>query len=113
MEQYTVERTPHSHDNGADVVAVEDGGRHGLLIQCKHAEDAHKTIGKDAVQEIRTAVSYYEKKYGGVSFTPVALTNASHFSEGARALASANGVTLIERYELGELLKKYPLVRRY
>lgn len=113
MEQYTVERTPHSHDNGADVVAVEDGGRHGLLIQCKHAEDARKTIGKDAVQEIRTAVSYYEKKYGGVSFTPVALTNASHFSEGARALASANGVTLIERYELGELLKKYPLVRRY
>ena len=32
MEQYTVEHTPHSHDNGADVVAVEVGGRCGLLI---------------------------------------------------------------------------------
>lgn len=114
MEIYQeVTRTPHSHDNGADVVAIAEDGKHGLLIQCKHVEDVRKTMEKRAVQEIAAAVSFYEQAHRGVSFTPVALTNAEHFSDGAKALAAANGVNLIARHELNELLQDYPLVRSY
>ena len=113
MEIYQVTRTPLSHDNGADVVAIAEDGKHGLLIQCKHVEDFRKTMEKRAVQEIAAAVSFYGQEYRGVSFTPVALTNAVSFSDGAKKLAAANGVMLMARYELGDLLKKYPLVRNY
>lgn len=112
MQEYRVARTPDSHDKGADVVVIEEEGNSGLLIQCKHVAQPGKTPGNDAVQEIAAAIPYYEKQYG-VSFTPVAITNAASFSEGAKTLAAANGVILVARCELDELLHKYPLVRKY
>ena len=113
-EEFHAEQTPVSHDNGADVVVLEEPHRKtGLLIQCKHREDPRKPVGKEAVQEISAAVRFYEGQYPDVRFTPVALTNAAAFTDGAVQLAAVNGVRLMMRSDLDQLLRKYPLVRNY
>jgi HJR/Mrr/RecB family endonuclease len=83
----------------------------GFLIQCKHTEDINKTMGKQPIQEVTAALKAYEAEYKGVKFTPVAITNAAKFSEGARELAASNGVDLIARDELAKMFDKYEVLR--
>jgi len=108
---YNAIKTPDTNDNGADVVAIDTIKKVGFLIQCKHTEDVNKTMGKQPIQEVTAALKAYEAEYKGVKFTPMAITNAAKFSEGARELAASNGVKLVARSELGKMFEKYEVLR--
>lgn len=108
---YYTKKTPDTNDNGADVVAIDTIKKVGFLIQCKHTEEVSKTMGKQPIQEVTAALKAYEAEYKGVKFTPVAITNAAKFSEGARELAASNGVDLIARNELAKMFEEYEVLR--
>ena len=110
IEGFSAEKTPHSNDNGADVVAISDK-KTGFLIQCKHTENITKNFGKRAIQEIFTAVAAYEKNYRGIKFQPIVITNACGFSTGAVELAKDTNVKLISRNELAEMLTRYKILK--
>ena len=58
---WDVELTKNSRDKGADVIAQKNG--HIVAIQCKNQESA---VNNKAVQEVRTAKSYYGTHYAVV-----------------------------------------------
>lgn len=105
-------RTSESNDNGADVTVFSGSKQQNLLIQCKKTKNYQSNIGKDGVQEIKTALSYYEDIHS-CSFKPVVITNAKGFTSGAIDLANANGVQLICRAELTKMLELYPVEKIY
>jgi len=114
MEGFSAKKTPHSNDNGADVVVTSDkktGLKTGFLIQCKHTENITKNLGKRAIQEIFTAVAAYENIYHGIKFQPVVITNACGFSTGAVELAKDTNVRLISRNELTKMLARYEILK--
>lgn len=110
IEGFSAKKTPHSNDNGADVVAISEK-KIGFLIQCKHTENIKKNLGKRAIQEIFTAVAAYENIYRGIKFQPMVITNACGFSTGAVDLAKDTNVKLISRSELVEMLTRYKILK--
>ena len=102
-------KTPDTNDFGADVVATSKGNA-GLLIQCKHKDNPSEAIGNKGVQEICAAVAYYNDKFKR-TFQPAVVTNARSFTKGAVKLAAQNGVRLIARNELEDLLREYQIPR--
>lgn len=108
---YYAEKTPDSNDNGADIVVTGYDGKENYLVQCKTTSTGHK-MGKEGIQEIYSALNYYEKKEGK-KFKPVVITNAVDFTSGAKELAVDNGVQLIVREELAVLLEKYKVSKIY
>ena len=108
---YLAEKTPDSNDNGADIVVSGYEGKDNYLVQCKTTSSGHK-MGKEGIQEIYSAVNYYEKKEGK-QFKPVVITNAVDFTSGAKELAVDNGVQLIVREELAGLLEEYKVSKIY
>ena len=54
-------RTSESNDNGADVTVFSGSKQPNLLIQCKKTKNYQSNIGKDGVQEIKTALSFLLK----------------------------------------------------
>ena len=113
MPQHHAQKTPDTNDYGADVVVLLAGVQQGLLIQCKHAEDPQRPLGNNGIQEIVAAVSHYKREYPGVEFTPLVVTNGSDFTAGAKRLAADNGVKLVTRAALADMLAEYPLVKQY
>ena len=107
MGDFTAIKTPATNDFGADVVANSSTSNTGLLIQCKHTENFSGAIGSEGVRQISAAIAYYENKYNGRKFQPVVVTNAENFTSGAIKLAKDNGVRLITRRELENLLRNY------
>ena len=92
---FTVEETPASGDQGADLILSRTGER--LVVQAKrHAG----SVGNSAVQEVVAAVSFYSATRGLV------VTNST-FTSAAVALAAANGVELVDRDALGELISRH------
>lgn len=115
MDGYKAEKTPHSNDNGADVVVLCDDGKNGILIQCKHRDDPFNPIGKQGVQEVFAAVNYYKNTddYRGIDFETAVVTNAVDYTSGAKELAKNNGVSLIARNELSKMLNDVHLPNIY
>ena len=108
---YFAEKTPDSNDNGADIVVTGCDGKDNYLVQCKTTSTGHN-MGKEGIQEIYSALNYYEKKEGK-KFKPVVITNAVDFTSGAKELAVDNGVQLIVREELAGLLEEYKVSKIY
>lgn len=88
-----------SGEQGVDViypVYSPDGTCRKVIIQCKHYS---QKVDNKAVQEIVAALSMYEAHHA------VVITN-NYFTKPARELAEANGVTLIDRDRLAEVIDK-------
>jgi HJR/Mrr/RecB family endonuclease len=58
------------------------------------------------VQEVYSAKVFYEQRYK-CSFKTLVITNAADFTSNAKTLAKQNGVELIGRKQLSDLLVKY------
>lgn len=91
---WTVRVTQASGDHGADLLANKHG-RH-VAIQCKYYSSA---VGNSAVQEIHAAKAYYGCKYAAV-------VSNNGYTNGARALASATNVLLLDVSELADLERR-------
>lgn len=108
MPNYYAEKTKASYDYGADVVvSAETSNLQNLLIQCKQTS-ANKNMDGHGVEEVHSAIAYYEKLYAK-KFTGVVVTNAPAFTESAKKRAELNGIQLICRNELEQMLQQYPV----
>ena len=97
---WSVETTPMTGDQGADLIAEGYGRR--VVIQCKfHA----RPIGNKAVQEAYAAVGFH----GGDA--AVVVSNAS-YTRSAQQLAEANGVLLLHHDQLSDLQRLIGKPRR-
>ena len=94
--------TPSSGDGGVDTVAKT--GQKGELIQSKSSRREDATLGWEAVKDVVGGEASYRLKYPGVQFSKVGVTNR-YFNNEARRQAAANGVRLVDRDELSQLLK--------
>ncbi|MGY2047086.1 restriction endonuclease [Methylobacterium sp. JK268] len=83
--------TRASGDQGADVIAEQDGVR--LVLQCKRYT---KPVGNGAVQEVVAARSYWSADWAAV------VSNAG-FTPAARKLAGATDVLLLHHDDLPDL----------
>ncbi len=102
----TVYCTPGSNDNGVDVVALR--GDYGELIQTKTSASDERGLNWDTVKEVVTGEAFYRRRHPGVHFSKVGLTN-QHFNTQAHENARLNGVTLLERQDLANLLGQHPV----
>jgi len=87
-----------SGEQGVDViynVLTEQGGKK-VIIQCKHYS---QKVSNQAIQEIVGAMKLYQGDHA------VVITN-NYFTKPAIELALANGVTLIDRDRLKEVISK-------
>jgi HJR/Mrr/RecB family endonuclease/uncharacterized protein (DUF697 family) len=89
---YAVEMTPKTGDFGADLILSKAGKK--TVIQAKRYQGK---VGNSAVQEVVSAVKYYEAQ------DAIAITN-SKFTSNAQKLAQANGVQLWGREQLIDLV---------
>ena len=96
---YSVQFTKTSGDQGADLLLSK--GDELKIVQAKCYKD---NVSNSAVQEAVAAKAFYKYDLAAVA------TN-SHFTQGAIDLAEANGVELIDRDKLIELLNVYPIPR--
>lgn len=98
---YRVEKTPRSHDYGADGVAhpPTGSGRPPLLVQCKHTQRS-QACGVEGVEEVIRARDAY-----ALDGEPELLlvTNAKSFTAGALEAAKRGGVRLVGREGLSGL----------
>ncbi len=86
MGYRNVHVTKGSGDFGADIIAIDRKTGQKTCFQCKLYS---YPVGVKAVQEVTAAKSYYNCSKA------VVITNST-FTDGARKLARANGVTLME-----------------
>ena len=94
-------------DGGVDLVVISDNDT-GMLCQCKCESRAE--LGWDAVKEIAAGRAAYQAKHPNIRFQSVAICNR-RFNSAARLQASTNGVRLIERDEIAEMLAQRPIKR--
>lgn len=107
---YQTIRTPASNDKGADVIVWENiEHKAGILIQCKQTAGSNN-MNADGVQEVYSSKAFYKSLYN-CDFKTLVITNANDFTSNAKILAKQNGVTLIAREQLANMLKKYPIPR--
>ena len=95
---YRVDRTPRSHDYGADCVALPPSGSSNpaLLVQCKHTQRS-QACGIEGVEAvIRAKVAYRIKGEPVLAL----VTNATTFTASALELALREGVRLVGRDQL-------------
>jgi restriction system protein len=86
---WSVERTPHQGDYGADLVLTRNGVR--TVVQLKRWS---RPVGVRAIQEAVAAKAVYGAERAMV------VTSGRRFTERARSLARANGVDLWDRARL-------------
>ncbi|WP_433945594.1 restriction endonuclease [Paenibacillus sp. SN-8-1] len=89
---YKAEVTQAAGDYGADLVLTKDSKR--IVVQAKRYS---KNVGLKAVQEVQGAIAHYRASSGWV------VTNSDYTAQ-AFKLAKSNGVRLINRDELIEML---------
>jgi restriction system protein len=94
--EYVVEHPGGSGDQGADLILNKGGQR--ILVQAKCYKNIG--IGNSAVQEAVAAKTHYACNIAMVVGVPF-------FTKGAQVLARTNGVELIDKKELQELLLKH------
>jgi restriction system protein len=81
--------TQGSGDQGADVVAEKDGFK--VIIQCKMWK---KPVGNKAVQEVISAMKFFDGTHGLV------VSSNGQFTNSARELAAKSGIELLHHNEL-------------
>jgi hypothetical protein len=107
--QYTALLTPPSNDNGADIVVLCDKTNHtGYLVQCKQTATSNN-MGPEGVEQVTSAIKYYEKLYSPYKFKGLVVTNARGFTINARERARVNNIELWSNDKIKELLEKYPV----
>ncbi|MFY9299638.1 MAG: restriction endonuclease [Candidatus Nitrosotenuis sp.] len=97
---YTATVTKGSGDQGADLIIEKLGQKE--VVQSKKSQNK---ISNKAVQEIGTAVKHYDADRG------IVVTN-NFFHDSAIELAKSNGIELIDRTRLEELLRLYPIEKK-
>jgi len=101
-------KTPRVGDGGVDVIAIK--GSEGVAIQCKSSAIKGRGHGWEAVKDVSAGVASYAKRYAGVKFAMVAVTN-QRFNSTARQQAQVLGVELIEGEDLERLIAQHPVKR--
>lgn len=91
---YNVETTKASGDQGADLIISKKGVK--TAVQAKFYSSK---VGNKAVQEVVSAIKYYNVDYGMV------VTN-NYYTSSAIDLAHANNITLIDGDKLKELINQ-------
>ncbi|KOP64379.1 hypothetical protein AMS62_03220 [Bacillus sp. FJAT-18019] len=92
FQGYKVEVTKAAGDFGADLVIIKDGKK--IVVQAKRYK---KNVGLKAVQEVQGARAHY-------GATDAWVVTNSNYTQQAYELAKSNGVRLIDREELVEML---------
>lgn len=109
---YTAEKTKDSHDNGVDVIAwAKQEDKENLLIQCKQTA-SDKNMGARGLEEVVSAVKFYEGLYPHKHFSGIVITNANDFTVPTRVRARISDVKLIGRKQLETLMQQYPLIKK-
>lgn len=90
-----VYQTTASRDFGADLVFTDQNGLRNVLQAKRYGNSNPVSIG--AVQEIYTSMRYYEAERA------IVLTSG-RYTESCRILAAVNGVKLLDREDLEELI---------
>ena len=98
IKGYDVYLTPYSNDKGVDIVVLSE--TQNFLVQVKQSQSL---VGRDAIQEVFTAKTYYENKFNK-KFTLKVFTN-NEYSSTAIILGNSNSVELANRNELSLMLK--------
>jgi SNF2 family DNA or RNA helicase/HJR/Mrr/RecB family endonuclease len=93
--------TPYSNDKGVDVVAERENNL--FLLQVKQSKSS---IGIEAIQEIYTAKNYYKSKFNYKDEPTLFVVTNNNFSNSAQTLAHTNGITLINRVQLQNMLNQ-------
>lgn len=96
---YDVQFTKASGDQGADLLLSKAGEKR--IVQAKRYKDA---VSNTAIQEAVAAKAYYK-------YSQASVVTSNYFTSGAKELAAANGVDLVDRNKLIEWLQVYPIVR--
>jgi restriction system protein len=91
---YKVQTTKVTGDYGADLVMTS--GDKKIVVQAKRYS---KRVGIKAIQEVVSSIAYYKATEGW------AVTN-NEFTDAAVQLAKANGIKLIERNELIDMISQ-------
>lgn len=99
---FDIRLTPYSNDKGADVVILKSNENY--LIQVKQTKSL---VGNEAIQEINTAKNYYQNLFK-VEFKLIAITN-NDFSSSAKTLALSNGIKLLDRNDLEDMINNYDI----
>ena len=94
--------TPKSNDKGADVIALSDSGN--LIFQVKHSS---KLVGDSAVGEVLKSRGYYENAYQR-PFSLAIVCNKS-LTHNAKDLAAQNGIGIVDRARISDLISNYPI----
>ncbi|MFU1794647.1 restriction endonuclease [Paenibacillus azoreducens] len=90
-----VYQTTGSRDFGADLVFKGRDGRRNVLQAKRYGQS--NPVGLGAVQEVYASMRYYEAERA------VVLTSG-RYTEGARILAAVNGVKLLDREDLEDII---------
>lgn len=96
---YKAKNTSLSHDQGADLIIERFGET--IVVQAKRYTDK---VGNKAVQEVVASIAHYQAQRG------IVVTN-NEFTDSAIKLAETNNVRLIDRYQLDNLINKYPILK--
>jgi len=96
---YRVSTTPHSHDAGADGIAIAPPNSNlpNLIIQCKHSQYAERLIGIDAIKEVVYAKTHYSVPE---PVKMIVVTNVNDYTENAKIFAQEVDVLLFKRKDL-------------
>jgi HJR/Mrr/RecB family endonuclease len=94
---YSVELTPPTNDQGADLILKKFGDK--ISVQAKNWT---ANVGNDAVQQVVGSLKFYKTKRGMV-------ITSSDFTNQAITLAAHNHVELWNRDKLIEMIAKYPV----
>ena len=103
---YKSYKTPHSGDQGIDVVAIN--ANKGVLIQCKTSSEKGKRLPYNAIYEVVGGKVSYAQKHPGVNFT-LSVTTNQYFNPTAKNQAELHEVDLYDRNTITDLLQKYPV----
>ena len=98
-----VYRTPDSHDDGVDVVAIGSGGE---LVQCKSSSVDDRALGWDAIKDVVAGEAAYRARHPGVRFKKVCVTN-QFFNDNTHRHAALNEIGLYDQTTIAALLEKY------
>lgn len=90
-----VYKTTGSRDFGADLVFTDSMGRR-VVVQAKRY-GANHPVGLSAVQEVYASMRYYEAERSLV-------LTSGRYTEACRILAGVNGVLLLDRDDLSDLM---------
>jgi SNF2 family DNA or RNA helicase/HJR/Mrr/RecB family endonuclease len=102
QQGFDVHLTPYSNDKGVDVVLL--GDQDSYLLQVKQTKTQ---VGREAIQEIYTAKTYYENRFS-TKFKLTAVTN-NDFSSTATMLAQSNLVELVNRQQLIKMIDRHQI----